>query len=454
MRNYGATLLLLSLMFLANLANASYQPGEVLVKYKSSAVRTRSEMNLIYQGLGVRDVKRFGGIMKGFEKLTFDPSVNVELMVKKLSAQDIVAYAQPNYILRLLPQPKTELPEDSSTVLELCEMPGFSFLPGCVGHFADVKPPLSEAPAEVVPAKADPRNTELYGMRKIGADKAWAQYRGNRQMIVAVIDTGVDYNHEDLSFNMWRNPAPKNGDITGYDFVHGDGMPFDDQGHGTHTAGTIGAAGGNGVGVSGVNQFVSIMALKFISKAGSGTTEAAIDAIDYAVSHGAKVLSNSWGGQMDETNQALYDAIERARLKDVLFVAAAGNDGFDNDTDPRRSYPAAYDHANIISVAATDKDDDLTFFSNYGRKSTHVGAPGANIYSTVPGNRYRNSIGTSMACPHVAGAAALIWSKKPSLTAVQVKKILMDSVDQVPALEGKTVTGGRINVMKALQSME
>ena len=153
-------------------------------------------------------------------------------------------------------------------------------------------------------------------------------------MVVAVIDTGIDYNHEDLSFNVWRNPNPTKGDVVGFDFIHNDGIPYDDQGHGSHCAGTIGAVGGNGVGVSGVNQRVSIMGVKFLSAEGSGTTEGAIQAIDYAVEHGAKVLSNSWGGPSDGSNNALQDSIKRAQDKGVLFIAAAGNDG------PRPAEPA------------------------------------------------------------------------------------------------------------------
>jgi subtilisin family serine protease len=249
---------------------------------------------------------------------------------------------------------------------------------------------------------------------------------------------------------MWRNPNPTKNDLVGWDFVHNDGLPFDDNEHGTHTSGTIGAVGGNGVGVSGVSQFVSIMALKFLSGEGSGTSADAIRAIDYAIEHGAKVLSNSWGGKGDDGgNKALQEAVERARAKDVLFIAAAGNDGTDNDgSDP--AFPAAFTNDNMISVAATDEKDDMAFFSNYGKKTTHVAAPGANIYSTIPGNKYASLSGTSMACPHVAGAAALIWSRHPDWNYTQVKKLLLDSVDVLPALQGKTVTGGRINILKAL----
>jgi subtilisin family serine protease len=239
--------------------------------------------------------------------------------------------------------------------------------------------------------------------------------------------------------------------VTGFDFVHNDGLPFDDQEHGTHTAGTIGAVGGNGVGVSGVSQVVSLMALKFISRDGSGTTADAIRAIDYAIAHGAKVLSNSWGGQGDPDNKALYEAIDRARVKGVLFVAAAGNSSADNDSPDSASYPAAFDNDNLISVAATDREDSLAYFSNFGKKTTHLAAPGDKIYSTVPGDRYKAMSGTSMACPHVAGAAALVWSKHPDWDYKRVKKALLSTVDALPSLSDKVISGGRLNVLKALK---
>jgi subtilisin family serine protease len=194
------------------------------------------------------------------------------------------------------------------------------------------------------------------------------------------------------------------------------------------------------------------MAIKLISSQGEGTTADAIRAIDYAVQHGAKVLSNSWGGAGDADNPALKDAIERAKTKNVLFIAAAGNDGSDNDATA--SYPASFDSDNIISVAATDQNDAMAEFSNYGKTTTHVAAPGVDIYSTLPGNKYGNLSGTSMACPHVAGAAALVWSMHPSWSYKQVKNLLIDNVDVLSELDGKVSSGGRINVLKALQAAQ
>jgi len=343
-------------------------------------------------------------------------------------------------------------------------MPGIPFPPNCeddpngdpgipgTPSAPSGRPNLTPAPADTDPPSADPDMSKIYGMEKIKATEGWKIHNGTRDFIVADIDTGIDYNHEDLAGNVWRNPKPSDQkDIVGFDFVHNDGLPFDDNKHGTHTAGTIGAVGGNGIAISGVAQRISIMVLKFLAGDGSGTSADAIRAIDYAINHGAKVLSNSWGGKADPDNQALFDAIERAKAKDVLFIAAAGNDGTDND-GPDTSYPAAFSNDNLISVAATDSNDGLANFSNYGRKTTHVAAPGVSIYSTIPGNKYESLSGTSMACPHVAGAAALLWSKHPDWNYKKVKEVLLKAVDDVPELSGKTVTGGRINVFKALSS--
>jgi subtilisin family serine protease len=446
---------------------ADFQPGEVIVKYRDGSFRARTEMRSIYSSVGVKKVRHYSNVMNGIEHLILQDDVRVEDAISKLSKNKLVAYAQPNYILKALPIAYRDNELTVSGNLrpqEDCWFPGVPFPPGCGddspgggggddGGTGGSKPDLKAPPAEVSPPVADPNISKAYGLEKISAPAAWKIHRGDKNFIVADIDTGIDYNHEDLAFNLWRNPNPSDkNDVVGFDFVHNDGLPFDDNEHGTHTAGTIAAVGENGIGISGVIQRVSLMSLKFLSGKGEGTTADAIRAIDYAVEHGAKILSNSWGGPEDAENQALKDAVERARLKDVLFVAAAGNESVDNDKTP--SYPAAFDNDNMISVAATDQSDGMAYFSNYGLKTTHLGAPGANIYSTVPGNKYRSLSGTSMACPHVAGAAALVWSMHPDWKYTQVKQALMQTVDPLPALQGKTVTGGRINVLKALQWTE
>ncbi len=292
----------------------------------------------------------------------------------------------------------------------------------------------------------DPLWNNLWGLVKIQAPSAWDITTGSQSVVVAVIDTGVDYNHPDLKDNMWKDPATgyygKNC-ITG---APNPNDPMDDNGHGTHVAGTIGAVGNNGVGVVGVNWQVKIMALKFMGGDGSGTTSDAIDCINYAIQKGAHIINASWGGY--GYSQALRDAIASAKNAGILFVAAAGNEANDNDLIPL--YPASYDLENIISVAATDKNDLLASFSNYGRNSVHVGAPGVDIFSTVPGNVYDYSDGTSMASPHVAGLAALLKAQNPNYTWRKLKCRIMKGVDPLSSLNGKTITGGRINASKAL----
>jgi subtilisin family serine protease len=308
----------------------------------------------------------------------------------------------------------------------------------------------------------DPFYDRLWGPGKIGAPDAWSTTTGSAAVTVAVIDTGVDQTHPDLSAAMWINPGENcagcrtdgadndgNGyvdDWRGWDFANGDNNPADDHGHGTHVAGTIGAIGDNGIGISGVNWTVRTMALKFLGANGSGTTADAIGAILYATRNGAQILNNSWAG--DEYSQALADAIATTDADGALFVAAAGNDSSDNDAAP--TYPSSYETPNVISVAATDAADNLAWFSNVGRRSVDLGAPGVNIYSTWMGGSYRYSSGTSMAAPHVAGAAALVKAAFPSATGAGLKAALLDSVDPAAALDGETSTGGRLNLARAV----
>lgn len=291
----------------------------------------------------------------------------------------------------------------------------------------------------------------------IDAPEAWDIQKGKAQVIVAVCDSGVYYDHEDLRANMWVNTAEFNGlagvdddnngyvdDIYGYDFANGTGQIVDNIGHGTHVSGTIGAVGNNSLGVVGVNWTVRIMALKigdtFIS------LSAVIEAIQYAIQEGARVMNHSWGGYM--YNQALVDAITASRDAGVLFVAAAGNEYNNNDILP--AYPASYPIDNIISVLATEHNDQKAVFSNWGATTVHLGAPGQNILSTVPGNLYELYSGTSMASPQVTGAAALLFAENPGLSYSEVKQILISTVDKIPAMKGIVISEGRMNLHQAL----
>jgi subtilisin family serine protease len=290
---------------------------------------------------------------------------------------------------------------------------------------------------------------------------AWGLTTGSKDIVVAVIDTGVDYKHSDLADNMFKNtreiPAnkiddDKNGyvdDVYGYDFANNDGDPMDGNGHGTHCAGTIGAVGNNMIGVAGVNWQVSIMAVKFLGDDGSGNTANAIKAIDYAVQNGAKVLSNSWGALL-AYSRALQMAIERAMKAGAIFVAAAGNDGLNNETYP--TYPASYDLPNIVSVAAGDTESGgLASFSNYGSKSVDIAAPGVNILSTYLKDGYAFMSGTSMATPHVAGALALMLSLKPDLKYDTLSQVLLESSAFTKQLWGKVATSGLLDVYAAVK---
>jgi subtilisin family serine protease len=296
----------------------------------------------------------------------------------------------------------------------------------------------------------------LYGLNKISTPAAWDIRTSADPVIVAVIDTGARYTHEDLAANMWVNPCvscPVNGvvytnDIYGINAINNTGDPWDDNFHGTHVAGTIGAVGNNGLGVAGVAWNVRIMALKFLDSSGTGYTSDAIKCINYAIAKGAKIMNNSWGG--GGYNSALRDAIAASSTADLVFVAAAGNNSTDTDATP--FYPADYNVDNIVSVAATDQNDLLASFSNYGLTTVDLAAPGVSVYScnNATDNAYRYASGTSMATPHVSGAAALVRAQFPSLAYSDVIYRILGTTDPVIGLATKTVSSGRLNVFNAL----
>jgi subtilisin family serine protease len=442
-----------SLLINVGLAHAGdFVKGEMLVKYKKGALRDRVAMNAFYQQNGVVSVFRFGGIMVGYEKLKFSEEKSLNEALTLVLQDPLVESAQPNYIFRAQP---VNMPKKATTAAPCTGLFGCSVgqlgegWPGNPGGGKPNRPDVLPAPAEVIPPVEDPRIGELYGLKNIGVTEALEESRNLKKVVIADIDTGIDYNHEDLAPMVWRNGTGVHGDIVGYNFVSDDELPFDDADHGSHTAGTIGASRGNGKGVAGVATNVSIMTLKFLSGNGGGTTANAIRAIDYAIQNGARILSNSWGARgLDDA--ALKESIVRAKDKDVLFVAAAGNDSYNNDSG-KAAYPASFDVDNIISVAAVDRADNIASFSNYGKNTVHLAAPGVKTLSTVPGGKYAEMSGTSMACPHVAGAAALVLGKHPEYTYKQVKEALLKSVDLIPGLTEKTITGGRLNVAKAMK---
>lgn len=410
-------------------------PGDVIVGFEEGV--SESERNEVLAKIGAIEEDEFEEI--DAELVEVEPG-EVDEAIKKLEDDPRVSYAEPNFIVTADTHPTN--PVNSPNDTSFHELWGLHNTGQVVNGVTGV-------------ADAD-----------IDAPEAWGVTKGSSSVTVGVIDSGVDFTHPDLAGAQWINPGEDclscrtdgvdndlNGlvdDWRGWDFVNNDNNPFDDNGHGTHVAGTIGGVGDNATGVVGVNWTTRIMALKFLSAAGSGTTANAIKAVDYASTKGAGVTNNSWGG--GGFSQALLDAIRNADVKDSLFVAAAGNDGVNADTSPH--YPSSYDAPNVVSVAATTSSDLRASFSNYGKKTVDLGAPGANIFSTYPGNTYRYLSGTSMATPHVAGAAALIKAAFPSASDLGIKTLLLRSVDPNTALSttGFTpvATGGRLNVNTAV----
>ena len=295
------------------------------------------------------------------------------------------------------------------------------------------------------------------------AAEAWALGNtGSKDVYVGVIDEGIQFNHPDLDGQVWTNPFDAadgrdndgNGyvdDIHGWDFANNDNTIYDGgkrgslDDHGTHVAGTIGAKANNGTGVAGVNWNVTEISGKFLGRNG-GAISAAIRAVDYFTElkkRGVNVVAtnNSWGG--GGYSQGLADAISRADAQNILFIAAAGNSGTNNDTTA--SYPSGYDIPNVLAVAAIDKAGALASFSQYGAKTVDLGAPGVGVWSTTAFNGYSSYNGTSMATPHVTGAAALYAASHPGATAAEIRSAILSSAVPTPSLNGRTVTGGRLN---------
>ncbi|HKP18115.1 MAG TPA: S8 family peptidase [Gaiellaceae bacterium] len=403
-------------------------PGELLVRFRGGASRQR--IAAVNDGVGA-DVLQSFQIVPNLKLVRFADAGRTAAALAAYQADPDVLYAQPNFVYRI-----SKTPDDP-----------------------------------FYPQMWNLKNTGQTGGTKdadIDAPEAWNTTTGSSSVAVIDIDTGIDYNHQDLAANARPNTAECNGtalvdddgngyadDCHGIDTIAHDSDPLDDNGHGTHTAGTIGAIGDNGVGVTGINWNVTIIACKSHDSAGNGTSASIIECYQYAEieqAHGLDVVTsnNSYGGCPEACgyDQATYDAIESNMEKGILFVASAGNASSDNDSAP--SYPATYFVPNVISVAATNDDDHRAGFSNIGDRTVMLGAPGVGVKSTTPNNTYSNLSGTSMASPHVAGVAALLKASNASLDWRAIRNLILASGDAKASLSGATLTGKRLNAKTAV----
>ncbi len=433
-RSFACALLLFSSCALYAQNRTEFYQGqevaaqEALVKFRAATSQS------IAQVVFAHDIDRLEGVGGAGVLLLHSRSRSAAALVRELSAHPDAEYAEPNYILKAV-----ALPND----------PSFGQLWGLQNTGQSIMGQTGTPGAD------------------INAVLAWDLSTGSRANVVTVVDTGIDYNHPDLAANVWSAPAAFTVTIGGSTITCAAGThgfnaitktcnPLDDNNHGTHVSGTIGAVGNNSLGVVGVNWTASIMGSKFLNAAGSGTTANAINAIEFAIQAKAafpggganvRVLSNSWGG--GGFSNSLLNEIKKANTNGMLFVAAAGNNGSNNDVTA--FYPASYNAPNVVAVAATDNRDALASFSNYGPTTVHLGAPGVDILSTIIGGNYDYFSGTSMATPHVSGAAALVLSLC-TLDTAGLKSNLLNNVDPISSLAGLTITGGRLNVNKAIRA--
>jgi subtilisin family serine protease len=400
----------------------AYVEDEILVRFKDNA--SDRGIASAHAMAGTASMKRFR-IVNKLELVRLARGISVKDAIKSYLQHPDVLYAEPNYEVHTF-----AVPND----------PQFGQLWGLQNNGQS---------GGVVDADID-------------AAEAWNITTGSNSVVIATIDSGIDYNHQDLAANVFRNTADCNNngidddgngfidDCFGIDTANNDSDPRDDNGHGSHVAGTIGAVGNNNLGVVGVNWNVGLMACKFLYFFGGGFTSDAIDCLNYVAlmkDRGVNIVAtnNSWGG--DDFSQALLDAIQAHLQRGILFIAAAGNGSSDNDSAP--TYPCNYYLPNIICVAATTRTDALALFSNWGKRTVHIGAPGQEILSTTPANTYSIFSGTSMATPHVTGVAALLKAQDPNLQWWMIKNLILAGGDNDPSL-ASTVTGKRLNATGSL----
>jgi thermitase len=412
-------------------------PAEVLVRFRQGTTLEKIRDIAFRRHDRVEDQIES---VQGLVVIEDEDGLDVNAVMSDYRGLPDVEYVEPNYAISLEPEPQGAVPP--------------SYLNRAASGPND-------------PMFGDQWSLENSGQRggiakaDISALAAWEKTKGTNKVVIAVLDSGVDYTHPDLINNMWVRP-PNTArytddqlgtvdDAHGFNAIDNTGDPMDENGHGTHCAGIIGAEGDNNEGIAGVNWKVEIMPLKFMNASGSGTTKDAIKAINYVIDRkragvNVRVINASWGSTMK--SKALEDAIRQAGEEGVLFIAAAGNSSANADRSPH--YPAGYNLPNVISVAALNRNDELASFSNYGAKSVHIAAPGAEILSTWLGGAFEEHSGTSMATPEVVGVAGLVLSVEPDISVKGLRQRLFDSVDPLPALSGKVVTGGRVNAARAV----
>jgi len=417
---------------LSVMERGKYKEGELLIRFKTGVVRASALKT--HQSTGASVKKRFAAVLN-LEHVKIPIGLSVKDAIAVYMSDSNVLYAEPNYLRHA----KGTIPSDPFFNLQWALRntgQSVNWTPG-----ADIK-----------------------------ATDAWDISKGGDQVTVAFLDTGIDYNHPDLLGNIWINGAedPNNGidddgngkidDWRGWNFVNNNNDPMDDEGHGTHVAGITGAVGNNNIGIAGVMWNVKLMPLKMLDANGEGTISDEIEAIDYAMAKGVKVVNSSFTGS--EFSNAEFDIINSANNAGMLFVSAAGNggdDGIGDNNDITPQYPANYKLPNIISVTATDQNDRRALFSNYGFNSVHVAAPGEDILSTFPSaivtSGYKYETGTSMSTPIVSGLAGLLYSYYPSFNYSQIRGIILRYVDILPDLQGVIRTGGRINAYRSLSSL-
>jgi subtilisin family serine protease len=414
----------------------------VLVRFKPGA--SQSVRAAARSQIGGSRLRSFA-LVPGLEVLRLGPGLDVDQVLAILRRLPSVAYAHPNIVIHIDQQlPSDEFFAEQWALHNTGQGSAYGvWLPGTPD--ADIDWP-----------------------------EAWAGGGGNGA-VVAILDTGIDYRHTDLGPNVWMNAAEVNGspgvdddsngyvdDIRGWDFVTNDNNPLDGHGHGSHVAGIIAAVTDNQIGVAGVMWNGKVMALKVIDDTGYGLLSDAVAALDYAVAKGVRVANASWGyseiaPEEEADHQALHDGIQAAAAANLLFVAASGNDTVNTDVTPH--YPSAFDLDNIVSVAATDNNDELAFFSNWGAVSVDLGAPGQDVFSTFKlflgvYDDYAWLSGTSMAAPHVSGVAGLLSALPACQTYAQVRDQILGHVRPIGALAGLTVTGGLLNADAALDGNE